>query len=141
LPDTGGFDSSSSLFNRMHQAMRRTILNNQDSFGTDTPVYEKGGWTADNRLYAISALSTFGMQAYYENWMQDFTDDQYPDGSLPVIVPSPATCTVAPFPTCIDWHTMEPVWESAVILMHTYLYTYDGDLWAARRDYPTMAAW
>jgi alpha-L-rhamnosidase len=86
-------------------------------------------------------LSNFGTEAYYENWMHDFTDDQYPDGSLPVIVPSPATCTVAPFPTCINWHNMEPVWESAVILMHTYLYTYYGDLWAARRDYATMAAW
>ena len=141
LTSTGGFDSSSSLFNTMHAAMRRTILNNQDSFGTDTPVYEKGGWTADNRLYALSAMSNFDMQAYYENWMRDIGDDQYPDGSLSLIVPSPATCTSAPFPTCIDWHVTEPVWESADILMHTYLYTYDGDIGSVRRDYPTMAAW
>ncbi|MFL6127005.1 family 78 glycoside hydrolase catalytic domain [Actinophytocola sp.] len=141
LASTGDFHSSSALFDTMHDAMRRTILNNQYSFGTDTPVYEKGGWTADNRLIAIAAMSNFDMQAYTEKWMRDFTDDQYPDGSLPLIVPSPATCTTAPFPVCADWHVTEPVWESADILMHTYLYTYYGDLWSVRRDYGTMAAW
>src|SRR5690242_2344761 len=45
----------------------------------------KGRWTADNRLYATSALSNFDMRAYYENWLRA--------------------------------------------------------MWAARRDYPTMAAW
>jgi alpha-L-rhamnosidase len=141
LQPTGDFAGSSTLFTTMHQAMRRTILNNQYSFGTDTPVYEKGGWTADNRLAATSAISSFDMQAYYEKWMQDFNDTQYPDGSLPVIVPSPKPCTTAPPPTCLTWYVTEPVWESAVILMHYYLYTYYGDLTAIRRDYPTMAAW
>jgi alpha-L-rhamnosidase len=141
LASTGDFDSSNNLFNTMHEAMRRTVLNNQYSFGSDTPVYEKAGWTADNRLYSISAMSNFGMEAYYQKWMQDFDDSQYPDGSLPVIVPSPATCTSAPFPICITWHVTEPVWESAVILMHMYLYTYYGDLRSVQRDYGTMAAW
>jgi alpha-L-rhamnosidase len=141
LPSTGDFQSSSSLFTRLHQAMRRTILANQDSFGTDTPVYEKAGWTADNRLYAISAINNFGMQAYYENWMQDFNDSQHPDGSLGMIVPTPQPCTTAPFPVCIPWYNPEPVWQSAVILMHSYLYTYYGDLAAVRQDYGTMAAW
>jgi len=141
LASTGSYDSSSSLFDSMDQAMRRTILNNQDSFGTDTPVYEKAGWTADNRLYAIPAMSNFGMQAYYENWMQDFDDEQYADGSLPMIVPSAQPCTTQPFPVCIPWFTPEPVWQSAVILMHSYMYTYYGDAAAIRRDYGTMAAW
>jgi alpha-L-rhamnosidase len=78
------------------------------------------------------------MEAYYENWMRDFDDVQLPDGRLPLIVPSPAPC---PGPSCLDWYVTEPVWESAVILMHTYLYTYLGDVSAVRRDYPAMAAW
>jgi len=141
LQSTGGFASSSSLFNTMHEAMRRTILNNQDSFGTDTPVYEKAGWTADNRLYGESAISNFGMEAYYQNWMQDFNDAQHPDGSLAMIIPAPAPCTTAPFPICIPWYTPEPVWQSAVILMHTFLYNYYGDVASVRRDYIVMAAW
>nr|WP_166682615.1 family 78 glycoside hydrolase catalytic domain [Streptomyces sp. 846.5] len=141
LPSTGDFHSSSGLFTTMHQAMRRTVLNNQYSFGTDTPVYEKGGWTADNRLLATSAMSNFGMQAYYENWMQDITDGQLPDGSLSMLSPSPQPCTTAPFPICIPWYTPEPVWQSAVIFLHAYLDTYYGDLAATRGDYGTMTAW
>jgi alpha-L-rhamnosidase len=130
LSSTGDFQSSSSLFNTMHNAMRQTILNNQQSYGTDTPVYEKGGWTADNRLYSESAISNFGAEAYYENWMQDFNDQQAADGSLPVIVPSP---TSGP--------RTDPVWESAIIIMHWYLYRYYGDTSAISRDYGAMAAW
>ena len=32
--------------------MKNTILNNQYSYGSDTPVYEKGGWTNDNGDYS-----------------------------------------------------------------------------------------
>lgn len=129
LPSTGDFQSSNSLFNTEHNAMRLTILNNQQSYGTDTPVYEKGGWTADNRLYAESAISNFGAEAYYENWMQDFNDQQAADGSLPVIVPSPTSVRT------------DPVWESAIIIMHWYLYRYYDDTSAISRDYGAMAAW
>lgn len=140
LPSTGGFQGSSSLLNVMHQAMRNTILNNQYSFGSDTPVYEKGGWTADNRLYSESAMSNFGTEAYYENWMQDFNDAQLANGALPLVVPSPAPCP--PGITCAhSAYRTDPVWESAIVFMHWYLYRYYGDVQTVRRDYSQMASW
>ena len=69
LPTAGDFTSSSDLLNRMHVAMRNTILNNQYSFGSDTPVYEKGGWTNDNGDYAASEMANFDAAAYYDHMM------------------------------------------------------------------------
>lgn len=130
VPSTGGFDSSSSLFNRYHAAMRRTILNNLHSVPTDTPVHEKLAYGGDGHLYGESAIRNFGMAAVFDKWMSDFTDAQRPDGMIPVVVP--------------DGHSREeddPVWGAAVVLIHTYLHMNYGDVSVLRRDYPTMKRW
>lgn len=40
----GDFASSSDLFNKLHAAVRYTMLNNVHSFPTDCPTFEKKGW-------------------------------------------------------------------------------------------------
>jgi len=134
VTSVGDFDSSSDLFNRMHDGMRRTILSNLHSIPTDTPMYEKSGWTADGHLYADAAIRNFDMQNFYENWMNDFRDAQGANGTLGVIIPTPASRT-------LGFTANDPVWSGAFILINWDLWTYYGDEQELARNYEPMKAY
>jgi alpha-L-rhamnosidase len=130
LPTAGDFTSSSDLLNRMHVAMKNTILNNQYSFGSDTPVYEKGGWTNDNGDYATSTMANFDAAAYYDHMMQNFDDMQDPAGNIGWLVPaSPGSDNV------------DPLWGGSFLLIEYNMFQQYDDLAVIRRDYSNMAAY
>jgi alpha-L-rhamnosidase len=130
LPTSGDFTSSSDLLNRMHVAMKNTILNNQYSFGSDTPVYEKGGWTNDNGDYATSEMANFDAQSYYDHMMRNFDDSQDSAGNIGFLVPaSPGDDNV------------DPLWGGSFVLIeYDALQQYD-DLAMVRRDYANLTAY
>jgi alpha-L-rhamnosidase len=49
----GHFESGSPLLNQIRGNVRRALLNNHHHVISDTPVYEKAGWTADAQLTAV----------------------------------------------------------------------------------------
>jgi len=128
FPSAGGFRSSSDLFNRMHDAMRRTILNNNYSYAMDTPVYEKGGWTADLRLFLDSQMMNFDTQAYLVHTLQMYDDAQTPTGNVGWLVPAGT-----------DSAMIDPVWGGSFVLIAHEMFQQYGDLPTVRRDYPHMA--
>ncbi len=130
LPTSGDFSSSSDLLNRMHLAMRNTILNNQYSYGSDTPVYEKGGWTNDNGDFATSEMANFDAAAYYDHMMQNFDDMQDPAGNIGWLVPaSPGSDNV------------DPLWGGSFLLIEYGMFQQYDDLAVISRDYSNMAAY
>jgi alpha-L-rhamnosidase len=130
LPTAGDFTSSSDLLNRMHVAMRNTILNNQYSYGSDTPVYEKGGWTNDNGDYATSEMDNFDAAAYFDHMMQNFDDSQDPAGNIAWLVPtSPGSDNV------------DPLWGGSFVLIEYNMFQQYDDLAVISRDYSHMAAY
>jgi alpha-L-rhamnosidase len=130
LPTAGDFNSSSDLLNRMHVAMRRTILNNQYSFGSDTPVYEKGGWTNDNGDYSTSEMDNFDAAAYFDHMMQNFDDMQDPAGNIGWLVPaSPGSDNI------------DPLWGGSFLLIEYNMFQQYDDLAVIRRDYSHMTAY
>jgi alpha-L-rhamnosidase len=130
LATSGNFTSSSSLLNEMHTAMANTILNNQYSYGSDTPVYEKGGWTNDNGDYSDSELDNFDAGAYYAHMMQNFDDSQDPAGNIGWLVPT------APGDDNVD-----PLWGGSFLLIEYNSYQNYDDLAVVRRDYSHLAAY
>jgi alpha-L-rhamnosidase len=128
LPASGGFTSSSSLLNEMHTAMVNTILNNQYSYGSDTPVYEKGGWTNDNGDYSTSEMANFGAEAYYDHMMQNFDDSQDLAGNIGFLVPTPP-----------GDDNVDPLWGGSFLLIEYNMYQNYDDLAVIRRDYSHMA--
>ena len=128
LPTDGTFNSSSSLLNTMHDAMKNTILNNQYSYGSDTPVYEKGGWTNDNGDYATSEMDNFNAEAYYDHMMQNFDDSQDGSGNIGFLVPTP------PGDDQVD-----PLWGGSFLLIEYDMYQQYDNLAVIRRDYSHMA--
>ena len=127
LQADGSFDSSSSLLNDYNTAQKNTILNNQYSFGSDTPVYEKGGWTNDNGDYATSEMDNFNAEAYYDHMMQNFDDSQDGAGNIGFLVPTP------PGDDQVD-----PLWGGSFLLLEFDMYQQYDNLAIIRRDLPNM---
>ncbi|MFJ2211567.1 family 78 glycoside hydrolase catalytic domain [Streptomyces sp. NPDC101062] len=88
VAEVSGFDCSEPFYEQLDRAMRRTLLNNLHGIPTDTPMYEKNGWTGDAQLGAPVMEYTFGVHRFLTKWLGDLADSQNPDGQLPVIVPS-----------------------------------------------------
>ncbi|PXY22679.1 family 78 glycoside hydrolase catalytic domain [Prauserella muralis] len=104
---TGSFRCSEPFYERLEAAMRRTVLNNLHGIPTDTPMYEKNGWTGDAQVGAPTMLYALGMERFFGKWIGDLTDSQNEPGQLPVIVPSGGWgyAELAPSP---EWTTVYP---------------------------------
>lgn len=101
----GRFDSSVEQFNRLHDIMVRTMRNNFQGKPTDTPVWEKNGWTGDANVACESMCCNFDVSLFLSKFLDDLADAQDASGSVPQIAPT------------ANW-AMEntPVWNSIFIL-------------------------
>jgi alpha-L-rhamnosidase len=129
VPETGRFECSNPLLNRIWQATRMSYLGNLQGIPTDCPHREKNGWTGDAHLAAEQAMFNYFPAAVYTKWIQDLTDEQQPDGRLPGIVPTSGWG--------YKWGN-GPAWDSALLLIPYYQYIYYGDTEILRRNYDAM---
>ncbi|MEV6285076.1 family 78 glycoside hydrolase catalytic domain [Kribbella sp. NPDC051770] len=82
------FSSDVELYAWAEGAMRRTVLNNLHGIPTDTPMYEKNGWTGDAQVGAPTMMAQLDLSRFFTKWLGDLRDSQTADGQLPVIVPT-----------------------------------------------------
>ena len=115
---TGSFESSSELMNRTHRAVVDTILNNLHGIPTDTPMFEKNGWTGDAALGAEMFMLNLDVHELLAKWMRDVHETREDNGRPLVIAPSSG-----------DWGEwgIAPPWHSAYILIPQWLQQYGGD--------------
>lgn len=130
LADNGGFASSNTLYERFNDAMRRTILNNAHGIPTDTPTFDKAGWTADAHLYSDSALRNLDAATFFAKWLDDVADAQKPNGEVGVVVPALSVFD--------DRIPIDPLWSNAYMLVAWDLYRYEGDKELLQRHYEGM---
>jgi alpha-L-rhamnosidase len=77
MPQTGTFTSSNTLLNKIHEGTRVGVaVNHTVGQITDTPTYERDGWTGDSQLMAPSASYLFDTQRQYLKSAQDAVDSQ-----------------------------------------------------------------
>lgn len=93
-------------------AMRSTVRNNLHHVPTDTPVFEKNGWTGDAQVSAEAMLGEFDLQRLFTKWLDDMADAQLASGGLPVIIPTPGWGSDLPAP---EWTTLYPYLLERVI--------------------------
>ncbi|MBC7217001.1 MAG: family 78 glycoside hydrolase catalytic domain [Candidatus Caldatribacterium sp.] len=129
VPATGDFSCSNELFNRYHRAMQASVLSNLHWFPTDTPMYEKAGWTGDGHIYCDNALLNFDSENFWEKWMCDHRDYQAENGLLPVALPDPRE------------PQEEPVWTYSYIGVNWALYWRRGNVRTLREHYDGMKRW
>jgi len=65
----GSFESGNELVNQLHDMMVRTMICNMQGKPTDTPVFEKLGWTGDYN----GAIKTFNYNLDTTNFIAHFT--------------------------------------------------------------------
>jgi alpha-L-rhamnosidase len=135
VANTGGFDSSNELYDRIHDAMRRTSLNNLHGIPADT-MYEKSGWTGDVQLSAPSWLQNFDMTRFFEKWLDDFRDSQSPNGQIPTVVPTSGWSGYVS-----GTYGLSPEWTAAYPIVAWELYLRTGDRNALEEHYEPLAGY
>ncbi|MEU8224785.1 family 78 glycoside hydrolase catalytic domain [Kribbella sp. NPDC048915] len=82
------FSSTQATYEVLERMMRRTVLANLHGIPTDTPFYEKNGWTGDAQVGTPTMLATLDLARFFTKWLGDIRDSQAESGQLPVIVPT-----------------------------------------------------
>ena len=116
--ETGSFESSSEIMNRTHRAVVDTLLNNLHGIPTDTPMFEKNGWTGDAAIGAEMFMLNLDVHELFAKWMRDVHETRDAEGRPLVIAPSSG-----------DWGEwgIAPPWHSAYVMIPQWLYQYGGD--------------
>lgn len=131
-PRTGSFSSSSPLLDTLHELTVRTILNNLHGLPTDTPKYEKNGWTGDGMVGAEMMLLNLDVHELLAKWSDDIAASRHGAGAPEVIAPHGGWH--------MDW-SPAPTWHSALLLVPWEIYRQRGDervladVWADASDY------
>lgn len=130
----GQFTSSHPTLAWWHDAFTATVLANLHHVPTDTPTYEKNGWTGDAQIAARAILHTLDAGSLLEKFLDDLTDGQRADGQLPVIAPT------------ADWGydgecAPAPEWTIALPVIALELAEETGDASLLARHTPAIRAW
>ncbi len=124
---TGAFECSDDGLNMLHQASVSSILSNLHGLPTDTPVYEKNGWTADGHLSMEAAIANFDMARLYTKWLDDFADSQRADGEIPPIVPTSGDPGWGYSDSGAGIVAPQPSWDAAYPEVAWAMWQYYGD--------------
>jgi alpha-L-rhamnosidase len=87
LEQVGTFSSSNQMFNRLHEVIQWTFLSNVFSVQSDCPGREKFGYGADMVVSANAFIYNYDMSNFYRKAVQDFANDQQPDGAITELSP------------------------------------------------------
>ncbi|MGO2519744.1 MAG: family 78 glycoside hydrolase catalytic domain [Microbacterium sp.] len=116
--ETGTFDSASDIMNRVHRATVDTLLNNLHGIPTDTPMFEKNGWTGDAAVGAEMFMMNLDTHELFAKWMRDIDETRDAAGAPLVIAPSSGQWG--------QWG-VAPTWHSAYVNIPRWLHQYGGD--------------
>lgn len=123
----GSFDSANPLLQRIDEAGLNTILNNLHGYITDTPTYEKNGWTGDAQASAGAVVRSLDVTRVWTKWLADFVDAQAPSGEIPEIIPATPDYGYENTP---GWNYVwgpTTAWDVAALLLPWELYRTHGD--------------
>ena len=101
---TGSFESGNEMVNTLHEIMVRTMVNNMQGKPTDTPVYEKIGWTGDYNAGMKSFNYNFDTTNFQTHFLSMLQDNTHANGNVTRYAPSPAAKASCP-----------PCWTQAYI--------------------------
>ncbi|HXS76147.1 MAG TPA: family 78 glycoside hydrolase catalytic domain [Terracidiphilus sp.] len=132
----GKFNSSNTLYNRIHTLIDQAVLSNVASVLTDCPHREKLGWLEQTYLNASTLMLNYDMSGLYEKMSDDMADSQLPSGLVPEIAPEYVAFVDAKRRNT-DFRD-SPEWGSAVVLSPWALYQFTGDEEPLRAHYASM---
>lgn len=130
VPQTGHFECSNELFNKVNEAYLRTQKANfHGSISSDCPHRERLAYTGDAQVVVESSIFSFDMTEFYRKWFDDMEDARNKNtGYVP---------HTAPF----AGGGGGPAWGSAYVIMPWTYYCYYGDKTILEQHYQGMSQW
>ena len=140
LGRTSTFASANDTINRIHGNTAWAVQNNMHGIITDTPVYEKNGWTGDAQLTAGTASTLFDTERLYRKMFQDMLDAQTEQGEVPLLSPSSENYGYVgkPFFKPTNCCGATPAWDAFWFIIPWESYQRYGDVRALEKTYPAM---
>ena len=114
----GDFQASDRTLTEIHRLVTPTLLNNLHSIPTDTPMFEKNGWTADGMLGTHIFLQNLDTHELLAKWVDDIADTCDSRG-IPQVL--------APFGGWDFAWSPAPPWHAAYVLIPWWLYQHSAD--------------
>lgn len=87
MEQTGFFESSNELLNKLVHATVWSTKSNSADLPTDCPTRERHGWTGDAQIFFPSASYLFDYATFSKKFLTDMYDWQTKNGKLPQIAP------------------------------------------------------
>jgi alpha-L-rhamnosidase len=122
LQETGSFECSDEMFNKLQEVTKWTFLSNVFSVQSDCPAREKFGYGGDIVTTAEAFSFNYDMSSFYSKVVQDFKNDVRPGGGLPEIAPFTGIASEG-----MGNGTGSPGWQLAFPFTLKVLYDYYGD--------------
>ncbi|MCE1200381.1 MAG: hypothetical protein LWW85_15555, partial [Marinilabiliales bacterium] len=129
-PQTGRFNCSNQLFNRIDQLIDWAIRSNLQSVVTDCPHREKLGWLEQTYLMGSALLYNYDLYALYNKMADDMRDAQTIDGLVPDIAPE--------YTHFLGGFRDSPEWGSAAVIVPWMLWQWYGDQRIVQKSLPMM---
>jgi alpha-L-rhamnosidase len=129
-PQSGEFECSDELFNRVHTLIRWAQQNNLAHVLTDCPTRERLGWLEQYDMNGPSLRYEWDLERLFRKSFLDMADSQLASGLVPDIAPEYAV-----FP---GGFRDSPEWGSTIILAAWQQYVWYGDASLLRDHYPSM---
>jgi len=134
MPPAGTFTCSDTLINRLQENILWSLRSNFFDIPTDCPQRsERLGWTGDAQVFSRTAAFNYHVLNFFSKWLTDLKTDQWPDGSVPNIIPNIYESR-GERPGVAGWG------DAAVIIPWTLYWVY-GDSSILSRQYSSMKAW
>ena len=90
MDETGGFECSEPMLNKLWQNILWTQRGNMHSIPTDCPQRdERLGWMGDIQIFVGTGIFNMDMAAFFTKWMHDVRDAQATDGRFADFSPHP----------------------------------------------------
>ena len=128
LQETGSFECSNPMFNRIQEMVKWTFLSNVFSVQSDCPAREKLGYGGDIVATAEAFSYNFDMSNFYRKVVQDFVNDVRPNGEMTSVAPNIG----------IGETNASPGWQLAFPFGMKVLYDYYGDNRTMEKNYETL---
>ncbi len=89
MPQTGTFECSDSLLNRLQHNITWGQRGNFLDVPTDCPQRdERLGWTGDAQVFSRTASFNRQVNNFFAKWLRDVAADQFASGAVPHVIPN-----------------------------------------------------
>ena len=139
LDRIGSFTCSDERLNKLQGIVEWSFRDNACEVPTDCPQREKAGWTGDWQLFAPTAAYLFDVAGFSRKWLKDVRADQWENGVIANISPSPGPeTTAADFMAFVNGSAG---WGDAIVMVPWELYLATGDIGILADNWEAMNRW